>query len=80
MIDEDVVGLAREVTGESLVVCDLCGQPVAASSLLPLAGRAGGAEPVEAIRACPECRRRIEQDEISFDDEIAAGLQAADDE
>lgn len=78
-MDEDLIGLEREMTGEQLVTCDFCGQLVPRSSLIRIEGRAGMAEQVEALHACGECRRRIAQGELPFEEEIAAGLQEADD-
>jgi hypothetical protein len=77
MVDEDVVGLARAIPGAGLAVCDLCGQPVPRASLIRIAGSPELSEPVEALHACEECRIRIEQVEVSYDEEIAAGLQVA---
>ena len=77
MVDAEVIGQEREITGEDLVLCDFCGQPVPGSSLIRVAGVPEMSEPVEALNACEDCRLRIEQEELSFDEEIAAGLQAA---
>lgn len=77
MVDEEVVGLEREFTGEKIASCDLCGRPVPQPSLIRLAGLTSLSEPVEVLHACEDCRARIEQEEVPFDEEIAAGLQAA---
>ncbi len=78
MVDEDVAGLRHEVTGDHLGFCDLCGRPVPRASLVRHAGVPHVAEPVEALQVCPECLARIAADDVPFDEEIAAGLQEAD--
>jgi hypothetical protein len=77
MVDEDVIGEKRDLTGENPAICDFCGQLVPRSSLFLRAGVPGVSEPVEVLRICTDCRTRVEQEEIPFDEEIAAGLQAA---
>jgi hypothetical protein len=47
--------------------------------LLRVAGVSGRSEPVEALHVCEACRARIAAEDVSFEAEIAAGLQAADD-
>lgn len=78
MVDEDVAGLRRALTGEPMALCDLCGRAVPPSSLVKHSGLASVAEPVEIIHVCAECRARIALDDVPFDEEIAAGLQEAD--
>jgi ribosome-binding protein aMBF1 (putative translation factor) len=76
-VDEDSVGLARALTGEDRVICDFCGQPVQASAVVRIEGAPAVSEPVEVLHVCDDCRLRIEQEEIPFEEEIAAGLQTA---
>jgi hypothetical protein len=78
MVDQDVVGIEHVIAGEAVDFCELCGRAMTHASLVRLGGRAHLAEPVEVLRVCAECRAQIEQDEVPFDAEIAAGLQAAD--
>jgi hypothetical protein len=80
VVDEDVVGLERNLTGDELMVCEFCGQPVARSSVVRVAGVPHQSEPVEALHVCEACRARIVAEDVAFEAEIAAGLQAADDE
>jgi hypothetical protein len=77
MVDDETIGPERTVTTAYLGTCDLCGQVAPRLTLVRLAGLPGVSEPVEVIHVCEECRLRIEQDEVPFDEEIAAGLQAA---
>jgi hypothetical protein len=72
-MDEDVVGLQRALMGEDLAVCDLCGAPETRLSVVRSVAEAG-----EYLHVCPECRDRIERDELPIDAEIVAGLQVAD--
>jgi hypothetical protein len=78
MIDNEMVGPERTITSVHLKTCDLCGAVVPQLSVVRVAGLPGVSEPVEVIQACDECRLRIEQDDVPFDAEVAAGLQAAD--
>ena len=78
MVDDEAVGPQRTVTAAPLAACDLCGQVAPRLSVLRVAGLPGVSEPVEVIHVCDECRLRVEQDEVPFDEEIAAGLQVAD--
>jgi hypothetical protein len=77
MIDEETVGQQREVTGETVVACDFCGRPVPRSALVRIAGANGQAEPVEALHVCDDCRARIEEGDVPFDEEVSAALQDA---
>jgi hypothetical protein len=79
LVDEEIAGHHHEVTGERLAICDLCGRPVPRAALVRHAGVPGVAEPVEVLHICPECQARLEIDDVPFDQEIAAGLQEADD-
>lgn len=73
--DEEIVGLERELTGETYAVCDFCGRAVPQASLVRVAGRSTVSEPVEALYACGDCQMRIERDEILVEDVIADRLQ-----
>jgi hypothetical protein len=78
VIDEETIGPARDVMGEPLEPCDLCGQVAPRLYVIRLSGFSAIAEPVEMISVCESCRLRVEQDDVPFDEEIGAGLQAAD--
>ena len=75
MTDNERVFQEHEVIGEEVASCDVCGRPVPRALLVPIAGRAALAEPVEELYVCEECRIAIEQDELPFEEEIGAGLQ-----
>jgi hypothetical protein len=75
MIDEEIVGQQREITGQSVAICDFCRLPVPRTSLVRVEGASRLAEPVEALHICESCRERIERGEFPLDEEIAAGLQ-----
>ncbi len=79
VVDEDVIGPYRELTGAKLIICDLCRQPVAQAVLIRREGLPGLSEPVDILHVCEDCRARMEQEEVPFDEEISAGLQAAED-
>jgi hypothetical protein len=76
---EDVIGPERELTGEKLAPCDICRLPVPQASLVRFAGRPGVAEPVEVLHLCSDCHARVDQGDVSFEEQIAAGLQEPDD-
>jgi hypothetical protein len=76
-VDEETIRQQREVTGETVVTCDLCGRPVPEAETITLAGRRGLAEPVENIRVCPACRATIAREEVPFAEEEAANVHVA---
>ena len=78
-MDEDIVGLERSVTSDDLTVCDVCGATVSHVASVRLVGQRGPSEPIETVQACDACRARMATEEIPFDAEIAASLQAAED-
>jgi hypothetical protein len=75
-VDEDAVGLERALSGEELVVCDFCGRLVPWTAVIRVEGAPALSEPVEVLHVCNDCRLRIEEEEMPFEEEIAAGLQA----
>jgi hypothetical protein len=79
MVDyEEIVGPAREMAGERLAPCELCRRPVAEAALLPVSGGASLGEPNEILKLCSDCQQRITSGELTFEDAVAAGLEAAD--
>jgi hypothetical protein len=76
-VDDDIVGLRRELASGDSATCDLCGRPVALDDLSDLAVDRGMGEPVETIRVCSSCRRTAGADDVPYDAEIAAGLRDA---
>jgi len=77
-MEDDILGLERELASEEISVCDICGQPLPRSSFMRVAGDRAVAEPVEYLHVCKNCRDHIVEEEVPFEAEIAAGLQAAD--
>ena len=79
MVDyEEIVGPAREVSGERLTPCELCHRPVAEDALLPVTGASPLGEPDDILKLCADCRQRLAAGELTFDDAVTAGLEAAD--
>jgi hypothetical protein len=78
-VDEELIGLRRELADKNAAVCDLCGRPLPRAELNDLAVDRGMGEPVEAVQVCPACGRAASQDDVPFDAEIAAGLRDRDD-
>jgi hypothetical protein len=77
-MDEDMGGTERAAAGDAKAICDVCGATTPHVAFVRLVGQRGMSEPIEAVYACEACRARIAEEEIPFDAEIAAGLQAAD--
>jgi nucleotide-binding universal stress UspA family protein len=75
MTDDEQAFQEHEVIGEEVASCDVCGRPVPRALLVPIAGKAALAEPVEELHVCETCRMAIEQEELPFEEEIGAGLQ-----
>ena len=78
MIDDEIVGQRREITGETVATCDFCGLPVPRTSLVQVDGASRLAEPVETLHVCESCRARIERGEVLIDQDLAAGFEPAD--
>jgi hypothetical protein len=77
-MNEDQLIRRGEVTGDAIGTCDFCGQPIAIETIEHVTVDPGRGERVETVRACPACGQAITRDDVPFDAEIAAGLQAPD--
>ena len=65
-MDEELVGQQRDVSGDVLVTCDLCGKPVDMVTTVVLERRSSGA-PDDSIRVCAACNRQIEAGELPLE-------------
>jgi hypothetical protein len=71
MMDEELVGQLREISGDTFVACDLCGKPVDGVTVVVLERRSSGA-PETGVRICASCRRQMQAGELPLEpDEIA---------
>ena len=71
-MDEELVGQLREISGETIVACDLCGKPVDGVTVVVLERHSSGAPETE-MRICASCRRQMDSGELPLDpDEIPA--------
>jgi ribosome-binding protein aMBF1 (putative translation factor) len=73
-MDEELIGQLREVSGDRIVTCDLCGRPTSEVSVVVLE-RISPADPEAEVRVCPACRRQMEADDlpITIEDGLKAG-------
>ncbi|MCC6792472.1 MAG: hypothetical protein IT336_12350 [Thermomicrobiales bacterium] len=56
-MDDELIGQMRDVTGERIETCDLCGRPIVQAAVVPL-------EPNEQVKVCESCHQRLEADEL----------------
>lgn len=62
-MDEELIGQLREVTGERILACELCGRPTAEADIVVLERRSP-LEPEEKVRICTACKRQMEANEL----------------
>lgn len=71
MTDNELLGQMREITGQTVPVCDLCGRPIQAEFVTDARRYV---EPDGALRICADCRelhaRGNEPLTELFDDDI----------
>jgi hypothetical protein len=77
-MDEEQIGQIREISGDTVMVCELCGKPSIEVSVVVIERRSSGAPETE-MRICPSCRRQLEAGELPLDpdelnDAAAEGL------
>jgi hypothetical protein len=68
-MDEELIGQLREVSGDKIVTCDLCGIPTAEVTVVVLE-RLSPMDPENEIRVCAACRRQLEADELPVTTEL----------
>lgn len=76
-MDEELIGQMRDVSGDVLVTCDLCGKPVDQMTTVVLERRSSGA-PDDSVRVCAVCHRQIEAGELPLepaDDDLVEAAQ-----
>ena len=64
MIDNELARQLREVTGETVASCDLCGQPVEEPIAVALNRQAATGVADRLVRVCGSCFERIERGEL----------------
>jgi hypothetical protein len=69
MIDDEHGWQFREISGQAVATCDLCGQPVAEPIAVALNGSTSSAVADKLIRVCGSCFTRIEKGDLPVDPE-----------
>jgi hypothetical protein len=77
-MDDELIGQLREVTGERISTCELCGRPTVESDIVVLERRSP-LEPEEGLRICSVCKRQMEANELPVEVEKDAEALAVDD-
>ena len=77
-MDEELIGQLREVTGERILTCELCGRPTAEADIVVLERRSP-LEPEEGLRICSACKRQMEASELPVEIEKDVEAQAVED-
>lgn len=67
MTYEEFLATNREVTGETFVLCYVCGDPIGRDTAILLDRTPTLTEPPEPIWVCPTCQRAIELGEIDLE-------------
>ena len=66
MVDEELAGQMREISGDQVVTCDLCGQSVTETITVEIGGDPALGEPPEVYRICVDCWAEVKQGERPF--------------
>ena len=66
MVDEDLALRRREITGETVQLCDLCGAPIAGQATVFEQAEFPPGHAAEGMILCDECRREAERGEIDL--------------
>ncbi|HMM41189.1 MAG TPA: hypothetical protein PKA95_04755 [Thermomicrobiales bacterium] len=69
MVDEDLALRRREITGETVQLCDLCGAPIAGQATVFEQAEFPPGHAAEGMILCDECRREAERGEIDLQEE-----------
>lgn len=67
IMDDDIVGLRRELGEREIEVCEVCGRPVLREGMRVLPVDRGAGEPVEAVRICEGCGRALDAGDLPVD-------------
>lgn len=69
MVDEDLALRRREIAGESVQLCDLCGAPITGEATVFEQGEFPPGQAAEAVYLCDACRGQVERGEIDIQEE-----------
>ncbi len=74
-MEDEIVGLRRELGERDIETCDVCGRPVPREELklVPIEEGIGG-EPAEVMRVCSECAQAMEAEELPVEAEVTPEL------
>lgn len=69
MVDEDLALRRREITGETVQLCHLCGAPIAGEATVFEQADFPPGQAAEAVVLCDACRAEVERGEIDIQEE-----------
>jgi hypothetical protein len=73
-VEDEIVGLRRELGERDIETCDVCGRPVPREELKLVPIDKGMGEPAEVMRVCSECEQGLEAEELPVEAEITPEL------
>lgn len=65
-MDDELVGQLKEISGDAIAVCELCGKPTDTLTVVVIERRSSGT-PETDVRVCASCHRQIEAGELPLD-------------
>ena len=75
IVDNEELRQWRDVSGEEIYTCDLCGQPISHAAQMRLSGKEAMAEPVEQLSLCASCLAAVERDDVPIEEEAGDVFQ-----
>lgn len=69
MVNEDLALRRREITGETVQLCDLCGAPIAGEATIFEQAEFPPGQATEPMVLCESCRAEVERGEIDIQEE-----------
>lgn len=69
MVDEDLALRRREITGETVQLCDLCGAPITGEAAIFEQAEFPPGQAAEPMILCEACQGEVERGEIDIQEE-----------
>ncbi len=69
MVDEDLALRRREITGETVQLCHLCGAPISGEAVVFEQAEFPPGQAAEPVFLCETCRAEVERGEIDIQEE-----------
>jgi hypothetical protein len=73
-VEDEIIGLRRELGEREIEECDVCGRPVPKDELKLVPVERGMGEPEEVLRMCSECVQAMEAEELPVEAELTPEL------